>query len=84
MARLLEDRRSGRDRRRASGPDSAEKERRRADRRQFPPPLDPSGLSAAGRELQQTIDAYKKERGLMDISIDELLGLMSGLGYRRA
>jgi hypothetical protein len=84
MARLLEDRRSGRDRRRASSHASEEKERRRADRRQFPPPLDPPGLSAAGRELLQAIDAYKKEHGLMDISIDELLGLMSGLGYRRA
>jgi hypothetical protein len=84
MAGSLEDRRSGTDRRRASSLHSGKRERERADRRQFPPPHDPSSLSAAGRELLRVIDSYKKERGLARLSVDELLGVMSGLGYRRA
>jgi hypothetical protein len=54
------------------------------DRRQFPPPDDPSRISADGRELLRAIDAYKKERGLARVSVDELLGVLADTGYRRA
>jgi hypothetical protein len=83
MARSLQDRRSGKDRRRSSGARPPADRRRQADRRQFPPPENPASLSAEGRELLQTIDDYKKQRGLARISVDELLSVMTGMGYRR-
>ena len=84
MARLIEDRRSGKDRRCPAGKPPRAAERRQADRRQFPPSDGPGGLSAQGRELLKAIVAYKKDRGLIRISIDDLLSVMSTLGYRRA
>ena len=84
MARLIEDRRSEKDRRCPAGKPPRAGERRRADRRQFPPPHDAAAVSAPGRELIKAIDAYKKDRGLLRISVDELLDVMSSLGYRRA
>jgi len=78
------DRRSGTDRRGPGKKPAPAAEERMADRRQFPPPDDPDKVSAAARELQRTIDAYKKERGLNRLSIDQLLGLMEQMGYRRA
>lgn len=83
MAKSFDDRRSGRDRR-AAGGRAAGKERRSADRRQFPPAADPGSVSEASRRLQQSIDAYKKERGIARLSVDELLRLLEQLGYRVA
>lgn len=84
MAKPAEDRRSGKDRRRSSGTRAGDGDRRRMDRRQFPPPDDPSRISADGRELLRAIDAYKKQRGLARVSVDELLGVLADTGYRRA
>ena len=78
------DRRSGTDRRGPGKKPAPAAEERMADRRQFPPPDDPDKVSAAARELERAIDAYKKERGLNRLSIDQLLGLMEQMGYRRA
>ena len=84
MAKPAEDHRSGKDRRGSSREQAGKDERRRVDRRQFPPPDDPLRISADGRELLRAIDAYKKERGLARVSVDELLGLLADTGYRRA
>jgi hypothetical protein len=53
------------------------------DRRQFPPPEDPSTMTAAAVELQDAIDTYKIQRRLKRITVVELLGLLDELGYRR-
>ena len=80
----LEDRRSGRDRRREDAGTPKHQERRRADRRQFPPVEKPGEVPDATRELQGAIDAYKKRRHLARISADELVSLLERLGYRKA
>ena len=54
------------------------------DRRQFPPPEDPGTMTPEARELQDTIDTYKKQRRLKRITVVDLLGLLAQLGYRRA
>jgi len=77
------DRRNGTDRRGPGKKPAPTAEQRLADRRQFPPPDDPDKVSAAARELQRAIDAHKKERGLKRLSVDQLLGLMEQMGYRR-
>jgi hypothetical protein len=53
------------------------------DRRQFPPPEDPSTVTEEAAELQDTIDTYKIQNGLKRITVVELLGLVEKLGYRR-
>jgi len=53
------------------------------DRRQFPPPDDPSCMTAEAVELQDAIDTYKIERRLKRITVVELIGLLEDLGYRR-
>ena len=65
-------------------PPAAEAERRKADRRQFPPPADPARVTDEKRELQMAVDAFKMRRGLARISMAELLGILGDLGYRRA
>jgi len=54
------------------------------DRRQFPPPEDPSTVTKEAQQLMDRIDAYKIERGLKRITVVELLNLLEELGYRRA
>ena len=84
MAGSFEERRSSRDRRRSRArPATAERERG-ADRRQFPPPVDPACVAEPESELRAAIDAYKLERGLTRISVAALLGVMETLGYRQA
>ena len=84
MAESFEERRSGRDRRRSRGRAEEMPRVRGPDRRQFPPPEDPAGVTEAESELRAAIDTYKVERGLTRISVAELLGVMETLGYRRA
>ena len=90
MAKSLDERRSGRDRRRerdraaAARPDKAGRATPRGpERRQFPPPEDPAGVTEDERRLQYAVDAYKMERGLARISMAEFLGVLANLGYRR-
>ena len=83
MAKSLQERRSGRDRRRARERAAGEAERRKADRRQFPPPEDPARVTDEERQLQRAVDAFKMDRGLARISMAELLGVLGDLGYRR-
>ncbi|HUX01492.1 MAG: hypothetical protein WBD63_10560 [Phycisphaerae bacterium] len=83
MAKSLDERRSGRDRRRSRDRATAEAERRKADRRQFPPPEDPARITEEERLLQHAVDAYKMEQGLARISMAEFLGVLANLGYRR-
>ena len=84
MAGSFEERRSGRDRRRSRARAEETPRVRGADRRQFPPPEDPARVTEAESELRAAIDAYKLERGLVRISVSELLGVMETLGYRQA
>jgi hypothetical protein len=83
MALPFKDRRSGTDRRRPPAAGRA-KERRASDRRQFSPRANGDGQSAAASRLQQAVDAYKRERGLARVSLDQLLGILEQLGYRQA
>ena len=53
------------------------------DRRQFPPPEDPSTVTPEAVELQDAIDTYKIHRRLKRITVVELIGLLDNLGYRR-
>lgn len=57
---------------------------RGADRRQFPPPEDPTRVTEAESELRAAIDAHKLEQGLTRISVAALLGVMETPGYRQA
>ena len=84
MAGSFEEHRSGRDRRRSRARPATAERVRGADRRQFPPPEDPARATEAESELRAAIDAYKLERGLVRISVSELLGVMETLGYRQA
>jgi hypothetical protein len=77
----FENRRRGTTRRRAPRTVGRNPERREADRRQFPPPEDPSALTTAAVQLQEAIDNYKIERGLARITVPELIGLLEQLGY---
>jgi hypothetical protein len=84
MAGRLKQHRSGTDRRH-KGPGAAlARERRRDDRRQFPPPAEPAALSSAAQRVQDAIDEYKLQKGAARISVDELLGVLTTLGYRQA
>jgi len=84
MATASPDRRNGRDRRGSASAAPAGVDRRLADRRQFPPSSPDDGPSPAARELLTVIDRFKIQRGLTRISVDQLLGLMEQMGYRRA
>jgi hypothetical protein len=90
MPQSFDERRSGRDRRRlregAGGarPERADRARARGpERRQFPPPEDPARVTPEERELQHAVDSYKMDRGLARISMAELLGVLTDLGYQR-
>jgi len=82
MAGSLKDRRSGADRRHPARGAAPPKERRGVDRRQFPSSAAAANLSAAARRVQAAIDEYKLQKGLAQISVDELLGVLTTLGYR--
>ena len=84
MAKSSSDRRNGRDRRESAPAAPAGVNRRLADRRQFPPSSPGDGPSPAARELLTVIDRFKIQQGLTRISVDQLLGLMEQMGYRRA
>jgi hypothetical protein len=94
MAGSLRDRRSGGDRRHPACQGDAvaspvcsaaqPKERRAADRRQFPAPATAAALSEAARRVQAAIDEYKLQKGLVRISADELVGILTKLGYHEA
>jgi len=82
MAGSLKDRRSGTDRRYPARGAAPPKERRGGDRRQFPFSAAAANLSAAARRVQAAIDEYKLQKGLAQISVDELIGVLTTLGYR--
>jgi hypothetical protein len=84
MAGRLKHRRSGTDRRHKDPGAAVAQERRRDDRRQFPPPAEPAALSSAACRVQDAIDEYKVQKGAARISVDELLGVLTTLGYRQA
>ena len=94
MAGSLKDRRSGTDRRHPARRGDAvaspacgaapPKERRGGDRRQFPAPATAAALSEAARRVQAAIDEYKLQKGLARISVDELVGILTKLGYHEA
>jgi hypothetical protein len=84
MAGPLGDRRSGKDRRAPAGLESGHTERRILDRRQFPPPHDSKNISVAAKRLQEAVDSFKKERGLVRLTAEELLSVLEKLGYREA
>jgi len=84
MAGRLKNRRSGSDRRHLASGAAPPQDRRGADRRQFPPPADPVALSAAARRVQDAIDEYKLQKGLARISVEELVGILTKLGYHEA
>ncbi len=78
MAKAFDDRRRG-----TGNVFEQVEEARGVDRRQFPPPDDPSSMTTEAVELQNAIDAYKIQRRLTRITVVELLGLLDQLGYRR-
>jgi hypothetical protein len=84
MAGSLKDRRSGTDRRHLAHGAAPPKERRGEDRRQFSLPADPAALSAAARRVQAAIDEFKLQKGLAKISAEELVGVLTKLGYHEA
>jgi len=84
MAGSLKDRRSGTDRRHLARGAAPPKERRGGDRRQFPAPATAAALSQAARKVQAAIDEYKLRNGLARISVDELVGILTKLGYHEA
>jgi hypothetical protein len=84
MAGSLKDRRNGTDRRHLARGAVPPKERRGGDRRQFSPPADPRALSVAARRVQAAIDEYKLQKGLARISADQLIGILTKLGYHEA
>jgi hypothetical protein len=84
MSELLAERRSGKDRRHAHLSPPKERDRRSADRRQFPPvPGEPEALSPQAREIKTAIDAYKKSRGLTRITVPQLVSTLAWLGYQK-
>jgi hypothetical protein len=84
VAGSLKDRRSGTDRRHPARGAAPPKERRGGDRRQFPAPTDPATLSVAIHRVQAAIDEYKLRNGLARISVDQLIGILTKLGYHEA
>jgi hypothetical protein len=84
MPLVLADRRSGKDRRHAHLSPSKEADRRRVDRRQFPPvPGEPDSLTPQALEIKAAIDSYKKKRGLTRITLPQLLSTLAWLGYSK-
>ena len=83
MAGSRTERRNGKDRR-FSAKTAPPQERRGCDRRQFPPRDHSQRPSAAALRLQAAIDEHKLARGLTRISLDELLDVLTRMGYRQA
>ena len=69
------------DRRRSPSSDGDRSERDRSERRQFG--SSHSGLSEAGRELAFAIDQYKIQHHRRYLTCDEMLLVLSRLGYAK-
>ncbi|MBM4020224.1 MAG: hypothetical protein FJ288_18215 [Planctomycetes bacterium] len=81
MTGALKDRRRGKDRRHQRKPPPGT-ERRACDRRQFPPHGNGEPVSVSANRLGEAIDQYKKAHSLSRISLDQLLSVLTQLGYR--
>ncbi len=60
---------------------AATADQQQAERRQFG--SSHSGLSPAGRELAVAIDEYKVEHHRRYLTCDEMLSVLTGLGYQK-